>query len=85
MAISVSEVTDVDRRTARRLGMDADKVNMVINVWAEEYLKYEMETSRMQTAVSTPPPAKKAIAKKAPAKKTAKPASQPADAVGSPS
>jgi hypothetical protein len=61
MAISVSEVTDVDRRVGRRLGMDAEKVNMVLNTWAEEYLKLEMESSKMAV---TPP------VKKTPVKRT---------------
>ena len=52
MAISVRDVTDVDRRTARRLGMDADRVNLVINVWAEEYLAVEKVSRRLSDAAN---------------------------------
>lgn len=45
MALTLTrEVTTIDQRTARRLGLSADKVNEVIRVWAEEYLRFEQES-----------------------------------------
>lgn len=73
MAISIREVTEIDRRTARRLGLTGEKVNEVIGVWAEEYLKFERENPEapVQAAAPAKPPAKRA-AKKAPAKAAVK-------------
>lgn len=76
MAISIREVTEIDRRTARRLGLTGEKVNEVIGVWAEEYLKFERENATVTTAVPAPvkrAPAKKAAAKKATTTKAVKP------------
>lgn len=78
--IDIREVTDVDRRTARRLGMDADKVNLVISTWAEEYLNYERQNASMRAAAAPAP----APAKRAPAKSTAKPARAPRKAAAKP-
>lgn len=45
MAVTIGrEVTIIDTRTARRMGMNAEKVNEVIRVWAEEYLRFERES-----------------------------------------
>lgn len=83
--INVREVTDVDRRTARRLGMTPEQVNEVISTWAGEYLAYERDQAKLSTAAN--PPAKKGLiryglpdaAKKAAAAKAApaKPARAP--------
>lgn len=86
--ILVSEVSDVDRRTARRLGMDAERVNLIINTWASEFLKYESERNRLRQAArpdGTPPPpteaprvkARSRKATSAPRKAAAKSASTP--------
>jgi hypothetical protein len=45
------EVTTIDQRTARRLGMNAEKVNDVIRVWAEEYLRFEKENGGWEGSV----------------------------------
>lgn len=69
--ILVSEVTEVDRRTGRRMGMSPETVNAVINAWADEYVKAEMAHSRLSAAANPEP---KAAAKpaKAPRKTAAK-------------
>jgi hypothetical protein len=44
VAVTITrEVTPIDQRTGRRLGLSAEKVNEVIRVWAEEYLRFERE------------------------------------------
>lgn len=82
--LSVSEVTDVDRRTARKMGMDPEKVNLVINTWANEYLTYESEQAKLTAAANpTPAPAKRAPAK-APAKAVRAPRKPAAKAAATP-
>lgn len=86
--IDVRDVTDVDRRTARRLGMSPETVNLVIATWAEEYIRYERENTSLsekangsrtttapaqRTRKSTPAKA----AAKSPRKAAAKPAGTP--------
>ena len=48
MAVTITrEVTTIDQRTGRRLGLSAEKVNEVIRVWAEEYLRFERESAKV--------------------------------------
>jgi hypothetical protein len=77
MAINVRNVTEVDKRVAKRLGMDPEKVNLVINVWAEEYLRVERLNSELseaanQTTVVKPARAPKPRAASKPRKPAAK-------------
>lgn len=80
IGVNVREVTDVDRRTAKRLGMSPETVNVVIQAWADEYLAYEKQNASLAAATRPEPPkppAKKAAAKKAAPKRTAKAAAKP--------
>lgn len=79
--ILVSEVTEVDRRTGRRMGLSPETVNAVINAWADEYIKAEITHARMSAAANPEPAPKaaKAATPRKPRKAPAKRASAKAD------